>query len=350
MSHHIGDLENYETLRSFEDGIEHFEHLFRVHPQALAYDLHPNYLATRYAVQRASRENLPSLGVQHHHAHIASAMAEHKLDSSQYVLGVAFDGIGYGDDGALWGGEFLLASYAGYKRLAHLAYTPLPGGDLATRKPARNALAHLWQAGLDWDPELPCVAVLCTEERTALRSQLEHHLNSPLTSSIGRLFDAVSALANVRQQVNYEAQAAIELETLVDPDEKGDYPFDITSYDLIHGGQAHACLRIDPGPLVRAVVNDVYAQIAPSVIAARFHNSLARLTLEVCQSLRLATSLDMVVLSGGVWQNMRLLTKTWTNLQQAGFTVLTHRLAPANDGGLALGQAAIAADYFRNRL
>jgi len=226
----------------------------------------------------------------------------------------------------------------------------MPGGDLATRKPARLALAHLWQAGLDWDPELPCVSSLCSEERAALRTQLEHHLNAPPTSSIGRLFDAVSSLAGVRQQVNYEAQAAIELEALVDPTEKGDYPFDITLYDLVREGNPHTCLRLDPRPLIVAIYHDVYAQTPISVIAARFHNSLARLVLEVCRSIRSSTDLDTVALSGGVWQNVYLLTKTYTLLQQDRFSVLTHRLTPANDGGLSLGQAMIAADYFRNRL
>jgi hydrogenase maturation protein HypF len=167
---------------------------------------------------------------------------------------------------------------------------------------------------------------------------------------MGRLFDAVSSLAGVRQQVNYEAQAAIELETLLDPAETGDYPFDIVPYEMTQGGKTHVCLRLDPQPMIQAILHDVYAQIPVSIIAARFHNSLARLVHEVCLSLRLSAGLDTVVLSGGVWQNLHLLTKSYTRLHQAGFSVLTHRLVPANDGGLALGQAAIAADYFRKRL
>ena len=346
ISHHIGDLENYETLRSFEDGITHFESLFRVKLQALAYDLHPNYLSTRYILDRADQQGLPALGIQHHHAHIASLMVEHGLNADRSVLGVAFDGTGYGDDGAIWGGEFLLANYSGYQRLAHLAYTPLPGGDLATRKPARVALAQLWQAGLDWDPELPPVSALCDEERQALRSQLEHKINTPLTSSIGRLFDAIAALTGVRQQVNYEAQAAIELEALVDPVEMGAYPFEICSEESDLKGQKNKSWLVEPGSLIRAVCEDVYTHTPPRIISARFHNGLAELIRKICLLLRSHTNLSTVALSGGVWQNMTLLTLVVDALRQEDFEVLTHQQVPANDGGLSLGQAAIAAQYF----
>ncbi len=340
LSQHIGDMENYETLRSFEEGIAHYERLFRVQPKFIAYDQHPNYLASRYAQERAVRQDLPALGVQHHHAHIAALMAECGLSKEQRVLGLAFDGTGYGSDGAIWGGEFLVASYSGFQRLAHFAYTPLPGGDVATRKPARIALAFLSQAALDWDPLLPPVSALCPEERLALRSQLDHRVNTPLTSSLGRLFDAVSALAGVRQQVNYEAQAAIELEACRDLAETGVYPFDVLR------SPPSSSLQVDPSPLIRAVVQDVYTATPASIISARFHNSLAQLVLDLCIRLRQETGLTTVALSGGVWQNMTLLTQSLRMLRQAGFNVLTHRLVPANDGGLALGQAVIAAAYF----
>ena len=217
----------YETYQSFQDGIAHYESLFRCKPEAIAYDLHPNYLATRYALERAEREGLPSFGVQHHHAHIASCMAEHSLPADQPVIGVAFDGTGYGEDGAIWGGEFLLADYRSFKRISHLKYIPLPGGDAAIRKPARIALAYLWANNLDWDPELQPVAALCAEERSILKSQLELKINTPLTSSMGRFFDAVASLCGIRQVVNYEAQAAIEFEALADPDETGEYEFNL---------------------------------------------------------------------------------------------------------------------------
>lgn len=330
LSHHIGDLENYETLKSFEEGIAHFEKLFRVKPAAIACDMHPNYLATRYAQERAERENLPLVPVQHHHAHIAALMAEHGLDGSAPVIGVAFDGTGYGDDGNIWGGEFLLADYAGYRRFAHLRYFPLPGGDAATRRPSRTALGLLHALGLDWDDSLPTHEDLCYDDRTVLRTQLEHNINSPLTSSMGRLFDAAAALAGVRQQVNYEAQAAIEFEALTDLDETGLYPFEFSE------GQ------VDPFTAMEALVGDVLAGQSVGKISARFHNGLANLVRDVCYRLRVESGVSRVALSGGVWQNVTLLTKTIPLLQKDGFQVYIHHKIPTNDGGLALGQAVIA--------
>ncbi len=329
LSQHIGDLENYEALKAFEEGVAHFEKLFRVRPAALACDLHPNYLATRYAHQRAKRESLPIFEIQHHHAHLAALMAEQGLDGSRPVLGVAFDGSGYGEDGALWGGEFLLADYAGFQRLAHLNYFPLPGGDLATRRPARIALGLLHALGLDWDEALPPHADLCYEDRTAILSQIEHKINTPLTSSIGRLFDAAAALSGVKQQINYEAQAAMEFEALADPDEDGLYPFEIGA-------------QINPKPAIEALVADVRAGTSASTISARFHNGLARMVLESCRKLGDDLDVSEVALSGGVWQNMFLLRKTLALLEKNGFTVYLHHHVPANDGGLALGQAVVA--------
>jgi len=330
LSHHIGDMENYETLRSFQDGVAHLERLFRIRPQALAYDLHPNYLATRYALERSQRDCIPAVGVQHHHAHVAACMVENGLAGERAVIGVAFDGTGYGDDGAIWGGEFLIADYTGYQRPFHLAYTPLPGGDAAVRKPGRAALAYLWQSGLEWQPELACVLALSPQERAVLLAQLERRLNTPLTSSMGRLFDAVSALVGVRQQVNYEAQAAIELEALADPDESMPYPFDIKPNGAI-----------DPGPLLAAILSDLKNAAPVQKIAARFHNGVAGMVYNVCSLLRDTYGLSEVALSGGVWQNVTLLRKSLQLLEQGGFAVYVHRRAPPNDGGLALGQAAI---------
>ncbi|MBU0511648.1 MAG: Sua5/YciO/YrdC/YwlC family protein, partial [Chloroflexi bacterium] len=243
ISHHIGDLENYETLQSFEAGIEHFERLFRIQPEAIACDMHPNYLATRYAIERSQAANRPIYHIQHHHAHIAACMADNGLIGERPVIGLAFDGTGYGDDGAIWGGEFLLSDYRGYRRFAHLAYTPLPGGDKAIREPWRMALSWLHTAGIEWEADLPPVAYAAADrpptadgrplhaQRSTLdilRHQLSTGLNAPPTSSMGRLFDAVAALMGVRQTVNYEAQAAIELEAFADPDEEGTYSFEIS--------------------------------------------------------------------------------------------------------------------------
>jgi hydrogenase maturation protein HypF len=335
LSHYIGDLETPEALKSFESGIAHFEKLFRFKPAAIACDLHPGYLASRYAAQRAERENLALIPVQHQHAHIAALMAEHGLDGSEPVIGVAFDGSGYGDDGAIWGGEFLLVDYAGYKRFAHLRYFPLPaGGDAATRRPSRMALGLLHALGLDWDESLPTHTDLCYEDRTALRIQLEHNLNSPLTSSVGHLFTAAAALAGVREQASYEAQAAIEFEALADPDETGLYPFEFAE------GQ------IDPSVAISALLADVLSGKAASQVSARFLNGLAHLVRDVCTSIRVETSVSRVALSGGVWQNVTLLMKTIPLLQQAGFQVYFHHKVPANDSGLALGQAVIANRMF----
>jgi hydrogenase maturation protein HypF len=273
LSHHIGDLENYETLESFLNGAAHFERLFRVQPQALAYDLHPDYLATRYALERSEREGLPAVGVQHHHAHVAACLAEYKHPGDRPVIGIAFDGTGYGDDGAIWGGEFLLADYRGYRRVAHLDYVPLPGGDAAIRKPARTALAYLWRAGVAWDPRLPCVESLSPEEQLTLCTQLERGVNAPLASSTGRLFDAVAAIAGGRQKVNYEAQAAIEFEAALEPSESGRYLFEILPRDKGRILLPHQSSASD-----WAVAEDRLSGTPDRTIAARFRG-LARMVL-----------------------------------------------------------------------
>lgn len=334
LSHHIGDMENYETLRSFEDGVAHFERLFRIQPQALAHDLHPDYLSTRYALERARRENLPASGVQHHHAHIAACMADNRLPAGERVIGLAFDGTGYGTDAAIWGGEFLLAGYDGFERACHLAYFPLPGGDAAIRRPARTALALLWSLGLDWDDWLAPVGDLCFEERQALRVQLERGLNTPRTSSLGRLFDAAAALAGVRQRVNYEAQAAIEFEAALDPAESGAYSFEVREG------------TVEAGEAVRMLLADVRSGVSIPVISARFHNGLAEVTRQVCAKLRRESGLGVVALSGGVWQNMALLERVVRALRADGFALLLHRQVPANDGGVSLGQAVVCAQRF----
>jgi hydrogenase maturation protein HypF len=353
LSHHIGDMENYETLLSFEDSIAHFERVFKINPEALAYDLHPNYLATRYALERADSYDLPAIGVQHHHAHIAACMTEHGLSSDQPVIGVAFDGTGYGEDGAIWGGEFLIADYANYTRYAHLSNAPLPGGDVAIRKPARIALAYLWHAGLDWDTYLAPLAFFSSNELVALQSQLENNINTPMTSSMGRLFDAVAALLNVRQQVNYEAQAAIELEALVNLSEKMAYSFDNIhvganpAYKASHHTPIQA-MQIDPKPMFSEIISDLHDGVNIGKLSARFHNGLAAMVNDVCVSMRSYSGINQVALSGGVWQNMVLLKRTVALLNAAKFEVMFHSSIPPNDGGLALGQAAIAAHRLNN--
>ncbi len=336
MSQHIGDLSNYEALRSYEHSIAHLERLFRVQPEIIAHDMHPDYLATRYALRRPERR----LAVQHHHAHLASCLAEHKIPPGQPAIGVIFDGTGLGPDGAIWGGEILIGEYGGYRRFAHLRYVPLPGGDAATLRPYRMALAHLWSAGLPWDDDLPPVQAASSQEKTILRQQLKRRLNAPLTSSMGRLFDAVAALAGVLQEVTYEAQAAIWLEARADLDERGVYPFDIER------GAAEA-YQIDPAPLFAALLRDLRAGVSVPALAARFHNGVAQAIREVCALAHAETGLTTVALSGGVFQNSTLLRIARQGLERDGFTVLRHRLVPPNDGGLALGQAAVAAYTIR---
>jgi len=336
ISHHIGDLENYETLQAFEEGIRHYQRLFRIEPQAIAYDLHPDYLATRYALERIQKESLPSIGVQHHHAHLAACLADNQHPGNRPVIGLCLDGTGYGEDGAIWGGEILLGDYREYQRLYHLAYIPLPGGDKAIREPWRTALAHLERAGLPWEADLHPVVFANQMTDTdwnpldLLQQQITSEVNAPPTSSMGRLFDAVAALLGVRQTINYEAQAAIELESLVDPDEIGKYPFTIDDQIL------------DPAPLLKALLNDLRAGIPVPTLAARFHNTLADLMRRTCLLIRTESEINEVALSGGVWKNMVLLKKSVALLRKDGFKIYLHHQVPANDGGIALGQAAIA--------
>jgi hydrogenase maturation protein HypF len=330
MSPHVGDLQNYETLHAFEDGIKQFEHLFRVKPQAIAYDLHPDYLSTRYALQRAESEGIRVIGVQHHHAHIAACMAEHALPAGKPVIGLAFDGTGYGTDGTIWGGEVLVADYKSFRRAYYLNPVPMPGGDLAVQQPWRLALAWLRQFGIGWKADLPPVKAASQQGLMAVAQQLETRTNAPMTTSMGRLFDTVAALIGVRSEVIYEGQAAIELENLVDPQEAGCYTFAIAGE------------TIDPWPVFRSILSDWRSEVPLGKIAARFHNGLADTALDICLLLRSREGISDVALSGGVWQNMTLLSATRKRLEAAGFTVYTHRQVPANDGGIALGQAAIA--------
>ncbi len=337
ISQHVGDLANYDALRSYEHSIAHMERLFRVTPQIIAHDAHPDYLATRYALRRPE----PRVAVQHHHAHLASCLAEHKVPPGEPAIGVIFDGTGLGPDGAIWGGEILIGSYDGFRRFAHLRYVPLPGGDAATLRPYRTALAHLWSVGLPWDADLPPVLAAPPQEQTIIRQQLDRRLNTPLTSSMGRLFDAAAALCGVLQEVTYEAQAAIWLEALADPDETGAHPFAIAR------GEDGSYL-FDPEPLLIALLHERREGVPVPILSARFHNGVADLVRDICLLAREETGIATVALSGGVFQNASLLRAAGERLRRAGFAVLTHQLVPPNDGGLALGQAAIAAITVRH--
>ena len=326
MSQHIGDMENWETLQAFEAAVSHYQAIFRAEPELLVCDLHPGYLSTRWAQEQTA---VPVIAVQHHHAHIASVMAEHRLDGQTPVIGFSFDGTGYGTDGAVWGGELLLADYRGFTRAAHLKYVPLVGGDVAVKRPYRLALAHLHAAGLAWDDDLPCVAACPADEQRVLRQMLAKQINSVPTSSMGRLFDAVAALLGIRQVVTYEGQAAIELEVMAARDVAEQYQFGW------HGEE------IDPAPVLAEVVQDLRAGVAAAVIAARFHNAVADLIVQLSLQMRRGHGLNQVALSGGVFQNVTVLDTAVQRLRQHDFAVLTHHLVPPNDGGLALGQVMI---------
>lgn len=337
LSHHIGDLENFETLSSFEQGISHYQRLYRITPEVIACDCHPNYLSTLYAKQRSQSENLPFVEVQHHHAHLAACLADNAFPASEPVIGLCYDGTGYGTDAAIWGGEVLVGNYIGYQRAFHLQYTPLPGGDAAIRRPSRMALAWLHTLSLEWESDLPPVQDLCYEERTIIRSQIQHRLNAPMTSSMGRLFDAISSLIGIRQTATYEGQAAIELEALADPDETGAYSFELTDDQLV--------VR----PMLEEIIQDWRSAIPIPRISAKFHNTLALASLEICRKLREKRGISTIALSGGVWQNRTLFTRTVYNLEKHQFKVLRHHQVPVNDGCIALGQAMVAAHIIDRR-
>ncbi len=338
VSHHIGDLENLETLTSFREGIEHFERLFDIYPQAIAYDLHPEYLATKYALDA----DIPQkIGIQHHHAHIASVLAEHGLSGP--VIGIAADGTGFGSDGAVWGCEILVADLIDFERLAHLTYVPLPGGEQAIRQPWRMAATYLAQAygAAFLDLDIPFVRQLERAKWHTLSQMIARGLNSPLTSSLGRLFDAVAALIGLRGEVLYEGQAAIELEMLAAKDVSGQfYPFALQR----HEGEPTV---LDVAPMIRAIVSDIQQGIPLPQIANNFHRTIAELLLATTVEVREQTGLNSVALSGGVFQNRLLLETLITRLEEMKFQVYINRRVPPNDGGISLGQLAIAAARLR---
>jgi hydrogenase maturation protein HypF len=328
LSQHIGDMENYETLRSFEQGITHFEGIYKIQPEIIVHDDHPDYMSTRYALDRAKHDGIRCVGVQHHHAHIAACMAENEIQGP--VIGLSFDGTGYGLDGTIWGGEILLADYGTFSRFCHLREVPMPGGDKAVRNPNRLALAWLHSVGIEWDADLPPVTVTTEEERKVILRQIETGLNAPRTSSMGRLFDAVAALIGIRGTVNYEAQAAIELEACVDAEERGAYNFDLQENEL------------DPANVFHELIQDLREGKSTGIMAAKFHQGLVQAVLDVCRRVKNEHGITDVALSGGVWQNMVLLSNATKALRSAGFNVLIHRKIPANDGGLAFGQVIVA--------
>jgi hydrogenase maturation protein HypF len=333
LSQHVGDLENVESYTFFQDAIAHLEKVLEVQPEILAYDLHPGYFSTQWALQQPG---LRTVGVQHHHAHIASCMAENHVEGR--VIGFALDGTGYGTDGHIWGGEVLVAGYDSFERIAHLEYVPLPGGDTAIREPWRMAVSylahHFGRSFLNW--RIPFVEQLDIRKAELLLQMMQKDVNSPLTSSCGRLFDAVSALVGLRQQVNYEAQAAIELEmAITGSSSEPPYPMDLT-----REGDGWT---ISTRRMFEAIVRDIESRKPASVISRRFHDGLIEVLVRVANFIRQRTWLEQVCLSGGTFNNSYLLEHLSSRLRAERFEVFTHSEVPSGDGGLCLGQAVVAA-------
>jgi hydrogenase maturation protein HypF len=335
VSQHIGDMGSVETLSAFERSVRQFCGMYEVHPDTVTSDVHPGYQVRRWAEESGS---IPTELVQHHHAHVASLMAEHRIPAGRRLIGFVFDGTGYGSDGAIWGGEVLVAGYEGFERAAHLRYVPLPGGDATIRKPYRSALAHLRAAGIDWEADLPPVVAAGVTELRVLDRQLERGFQCVPCSSMGRLFDAVSSLLGIRHTVCYEAQAAIEVEMVASAsiDSARPYRFEVTSG------------IIDPAAMLTAVVQDLRAGISPGPIAAGFHLAVVAMVADVADQVRGDTGIETVGLSGGVFQNVLLLRLVRRELERRGSKVLTHSVVPSNDGGIALGQLAVGG-YRRQR-
>lgn len=329
LSHHLGDLDDLETYRAFERDLSSYQGLLGIEPQVIAHDLHPDYASTRYAVA----SGLPAVAVQHHHAHLASCLAEH--GEREPAIGVTFDGAGLGTDGAIWGGEFLVGDYTGFRRAAHLRYVPMPGGELAAREPWRMAAAHLIDANCSLDCLQPHVP-LATLQMTA--TMLERKINSPLTSSMGRLFDAVAAMTGVRLRSSYEGQAAMELQWLAARSSDSG----VDSWEPVERGESQ-CLVLDTRPLIRQIAGDMARGVPPAVVARRFHRTVVQWILQVCRRIRFETGLQKVALTGGVFHNQYLATEAASLLAAENFVVYTHHQVPAGDGGLSLGQLAVAA-------
>jgi hydrogenase maturation protein HypF len=343
QSQHLGDLENLTGLNFFTESLDHLMRTFEIEPEAVAHDLHPGYLSTEWAKEWAAARGLPLIAVQHHHAHVAGCMAEHGIGDE--AIGLALDGTGYGADGRIWGGEVLISRLDGYERFAHLEYVPMPGGEAAIREPWRMAFGALRTAGLDLE-SAAALAGANQKEARVLDRMMERGVNAPLTSSLGRLFDAVAAVVLGRRVVDYEAQAAIELEGLAvdEPDEPG-YEMEIEGADW----SRREPVRIGAGPLWRELLKDLRTGVSKARIAARFHAGVAAGFVRVAVLARAATGLEQVVLSGGCMHNRRLARLLRADLETKGFEVFQHRRVSPGDGGLSYGQAVVAAAILANR-
>lgn len=336
LSQHLGDLENLETLQFYEETLERMQKLFHIKPRIVVHDLHPGYLSTQFAMKFPAEQRI---GIQHHHAHIASCMAEHGVNDT--VIGIAWDGTGYGTDGTIWGGEFLISSFTGFERYAQLRAISMVGGDMAVREPWRIARSYLWDT-FDGDDanDLKCWSTIPQEKLSIVDAMLERRIQTIETSSCGRLFDAVASLIGLRQVVSFEGQAAMALEAIASHMTEERYDFTIT---------AQSPAQIDFRPMIRQIVSDLRLGTPIGRIAGRFHNTLVAAALAVCHDIRNRLGLGRICLSGGCFQNARLLRQMVETLRTNGFEVFHHRDIPANDGGISFGQAAIACELIRRR-
>jgi len=336
ISQHIGDLKNMESFEFFDLTVRHLKRILDIEPEIIAYDLHPDYLSTRYALEQSG---VKLIGVQHHHAHIASCMLEHGIEEP--VIGLSFDGTGYGTDGKTWGGEVLLVDGAKFSRLAHFDYVPMPGGNMAIKEPWRMAISYLYHTfGEDlWNMNLPLFLKFDKDKIKFIINMIDKELNCPETSSLGRLFDGISSLLDICYHSTYEGQAAIMLEMEINDLHTEEF----YDYEWTKGKESYL---ISPKPIIRGIVIDFMKGIGANVISYKFHITLIKLFSDLCIQLKNETGIDCIVLSGGVFQNATLLAGLSLDLKQKRFHVFSHSKVPTNDGGIALGQAAVA-DYSR---
>ena len=333
-SQHLGDLKNRDSFKAYREAIARLCRMFQFEPEIVSCDLHPDYLSTSYAEELSEEKGLPLVKVQHHHAHIASCMAENHI--TEKVIGVAFDGTGFGEDGAIWGGEFLITEISSYQRIAYLEYQAMPGGEQVIHQPWRMAYSYLYSL---YDQKINSVYPTLTkrwapQDLHLLKQMIDRKINSPLTSSCGRLFDAVASLIGLRDEVDFEGQAAMELEGFCQPEYQGHYSYHIETETT---GWV-----VNIQEMFRQIIFDLEKKVPPTKIATQFHNTVADLILSVCVKIRDRFNLNLVLLSGGVFQNSFLLEQTIKLLKKKDFKVVIHKNLPPNDAGLSLGQAVVA--------
>ena len=339
VSQHIGDMGNEESLKMMEHVTDHLLGLYHAKPAAIVADLHPGYVSVAWAKRVADSKSIPLLQMQHHHAHAAALMAEHRLAPASQIIACVFDGTGFGTDGAIWGGEWLIANQFGFSRFAHLSNVPLPGGDACVLRPSRSALAQLFRYSIPWDETLQCVLTLSKTDKRLLETQLTKGIQCVETSSMGRLFDAIASLLSIRQEIHYEGQAAIELERIsADAFATVSHALEPFAYCWDKNG----CWELNCGDLLREVIEHWQSGVAPGLIGAMFHETISQATLDICLRARSETGINIAGLTGGVFQNALLSKLIKTRLEQNGFQLLTHRLVPPNDAGISLGQAVLA--------